>query len=113
MRTCTHIQTYVHALLLVVVYRLQKRLGEVGEQVTQINKEEELFNWTPTTYPQLETIQKSLEPYQKLFTSIFKWQRAEKKFMDGAFMELNAEETQAEVYIHSHTFMYRCVPFLG
>ncbi len=77
--------------------RLQKRLTEISEQVSQINKEEELFQWTPTTYPQLETIQTSLEPYQKLFTSIFKWQRTEKKFMDGAFLELNAEDTQAEV----------------
>ena len=65
--------------------------------MAQINKEEVLFQWTPTTYPQLETIQASLEPYQKLFTTIFKWQRTEKKFMDGAFLELNAEETQAEV----------------
>ena len=78
-------------------HRLQKRLGEIADQVGQINKEEELFQWTPTTYPQLETIEAALEPYHKLFTSIFKWQRTEKKFMDGAFQELNAEETQAEV----------------
>lgn len=79
------------------MHRLQKRLGEITDQVGQINKEEELFQWTPTTYPQLETIQTALEPYHKLFTSIFKWQRTEKKFMDGAFQELNAEDTQAEV----------------
>ena len=66
-----------------------------------INREEALFQWTPTTYPQLETIQAALEPYQKLFTSIFKWQRTEKRMMDGAFLELNAEETQAEVCIYS------------
>lgn len=77
--------------------RLQKRLGEIAEQVTQINKEEELFKWTPTTYPQLESIQRSLEPYQKLFTTIFKWQRTEKRLMDGTLLELNAEDTQAEV----------------
>ena len=74
--------------------RLQKRLSEITEQVVQINKEEEVFEWTPTTYPQLQA---SLEPYQRLFTSIYKWQRTEKKFMDGAFLELNAEDTQAEV----------------
>lgn len=82
------------------VFRLQKRLGEIAEQVAQINKEEELFQWTPTTYPQLDTIQISLEPYQKLFTTIFKWQRTEKRFMDGTFLELNAEETQAEVHLY-------------
>ena len=81
--------------------RLQKRLSEISDQVVQINKEEELFQWTPTTYPQLETIETSLEPYQKLFTTIFRWQRTEKKFMDGAFLELNAEDTQAEVAHHA------------
>jgi dynein heavy chain len=69
--------------------------------VGQINKEEELFQWTPTTYPQLDTIETALEPYHKLFTTIFKWQKTEKRFMDGAFQELNAEDTQAEV---SHRF---------
>lgn len=64
--------------------------------MVQINKEEELFQWTPTTYPQLDSIQTSLEPYQKLFTTIFKWQRTEKRLMDGTFLELNAEDTQAE-----------------
>ena len=38
-----------------------------------------------------------IEPYQKLFTTVLRWQKAEKKIMDGAFLDLNAEETQAEV----------------
>ena len=76
---------------------VQKRLGEITEQTVQINKEEELFKWTPTTYPQIDTILSQLDPYQRLFTTVFKWQKAEKKFMDGAFLELNAEDTQAEV----------------
>lgn len=76
---------------------LQKRLNEISEQVVQINKEEELFKWEPTTYPQIDTIMASMEPYQRLFSAVFRWQKAEKKFMDGSFLELNAEETQAEV----------------
>ncbi len=80
-----------------LILRLQKRLSEISDQVAQINKEEELFQMTPTTYPQLDTINSAIEPYQRLFTSIFKWQRTEKKLMDGAFLELNAEDTQAEV----------------
>ena len=65
--------------------------------MVQINKEEELFKWEASTYPQIEAILASMEPYQRLFTSVYKWQKAEKKFMDGSFLELNAEETQAEV----------------
>ena len=79
------------------VAQLQRRLGELHEQIAQINREEELFKWTPSTYPQLDTIHTMLEPYHKLFTTVFRWQKAERKFMDGAFLELNAEDTQAEV----------------
>lgn len=57
-----------------------------------------MFKWTPTTYPELDEIHTILDPYQKLFTTILKWQKAEKKFMDGAFQDLNAETTQAEVF---------------
>ena len=60
-------------------------------------QEEDLFKWEQTTYPEVEAITKAIEPYQKLFTTIVKWQRAEKKWMDGAFLELNAEATEAEV----------------
>ena len=85
--------------------------------MAQINKEEELFKWEPTTYPQIEAILTSLEPYQKLFTTVYKWQKAEKRIMDGAFLELNAEKTQAEVlHVHVHVYasycactMYTCV----
>ena len=40
-----------------------------------------------------------LEPFQRLFSTIMKWQKAEKKIMDGTFLELNAEKTQAEVCV--------------
>ena len=94
---------------------VQRRLGELQEQIVQINREEELFKWTPSTYPQLDSIHGMLEPYQKLFTTVFRWQKAERKFMDGAFLELNAENTQAEVRgacacTHRYTCgMYVCV----
>ena len=61
------------------------------------HQEEELFKWTPTTYPELEALHTALEPYQRLFTTILKWQKAEKRLMDGALLDLNAEETESEV----------------
>ena len=60
-------------------------------------QEEELFKWTPTTYPELESLHSSLEPYQRLFTTILRWQKTEKRLMDGSLLELNAEDTEAEV----------------
>ena len=88
---------YHFLIITVVLFSLQKRLGEIGDQVVQINKEEELFKWELSTYPQIEAISSSMEPYHRLFSTVHRWQKAEKKFMDGSFLELNAEDTQAEV----------------
>ena len=60
-------------------------------------QEEDLFKWEQTTYPDVDFINVAIEPYQKLFSAVVKWQRSEKKWMDGAFLELDAETTEAEV----------------
>ncbi|XP_061474275.1 dynein axonemal heavy chain 12 [Rhineura floridana] len=76
---------------------LQKRIQDADEAVAFINKEEKLFNWELTEYPDLETLKVNIEPYQKLFAFILKWQRIEKRWMDGAFLDLNGESMEAEV----------------
>ncbi|XP_053147136.1 dynein axonemal heavy chain 12 isoform X3 [Hemicordylus capensis] len=76
---------------------LQKRLQDADETVAFINKEEKLFNWELTEYPELETLKVNIEPFQKLFVFILKWQRTEKRWMDGAFLDLNGESMEAEV----------------
>ena len=92
---------YVHdigsLLHLTSYHRIQKRLGELSDHISEINREETLFQWSQSTYPQLDSIGGQLEPFQRLFTTILKWQKAEKRIMDGTFLELNAEKTQAEV----------------
>lgn len=69
-----------------------------------------MFKWEQTTYPEVEAITKAIEPYQKLFTTVVKWQRAEKKWMDGAFLELNAEATEAEVRYNNFIFRVQVNP---
>nr|XP_008166211.1 dynein axonemal heavy chain 12 isoform X1 [Chrysemys picta bellii] len=76
---------------------LQKRIQEAEETVAFINKEETLFKWELTEYPVLESLKVNIEPYQKLFVLILKWQRTEKRWMDGAFLDLNGESMETEV----------------
>ena len=47
-----------------------------------------------------------LDPFQRLFSTILRWQKTEKRIMDGTFLELNAEKTQSEVHTHTHTLTY-------
>ncbi|XP_059163826.1 dynein axonemal heavy chain 12-like isoform X1 [Physella acuta] len=79
------------------VRQVQRRIQDLNEQVNWINKEEQLYKYPISTYPDIEDISSSLDPFLRLFTVISKWQRAEKKTMDGAFLEQNAEAIESEV----------------
>lgn len=79
------------------VRQLQKRIQESEEAVQFINKEEELFKWELTKYPELEKLKVNIEPYQKFFNFVLKWQRTEKRWMDGGFLDLNGENMEADV----------------
>ncbi|PVD24358.1 hypothetical protein C0Q70_14839 [Pomacea canaliculata] len=79
------------------VVKVQRRISDLQEQIEWINKEEALFKYPITTYPDVEEITSSLDPFMRLFNVVLKWQRAEKKWMDGMFLELNSEAIEAEV----------------
>ncbi|KAG7472883.1 hypothetical protein MATL_G00114010 [Megalops atlanticus] len=79
------------------VKALQRRLQEVEDSIAFINREEQLYEWEQTSYPTVETIRERIEPYQKLFSLVLRWQRAEKKWMDGSFLDLNGESMEVEV----------------
>ncbi|XP_021099628.1 dynein heavy chain 12, axonemal [Heterocephalus glaber] len=79
------------------VRQLQKHIQESEEAVQFINKEEELFKWELTKYPELDNLKNNIEPYQKFFNLVLKWQRAEKRWMDGGFLDLNGESMEADV----------------
>ncbi|KAI5095774.1 dynein heavy chain 12, axonemal isoform X1 [Silurus meridionalis] len=79
------------------VRTMQKRLQEIEESIVFINKEEALYNWDLTVFPEVDIIKENIEPYQKLFGLVLKWQRSEKRWMDGSFLDLNGESIESEV----------------
>ncbi|XP_052396332.1 dynein axonemal heavy chain 12 [Carassius gibelio] len=79
------------------VRTVQKRIQDIEESIVFINKEEALYKWDQTTYPEVEVIKESIEPYQKLFSLVLKWQRTRKRWMDGSFLDLNGESIELEV----------------
>ena len=52
------------------VGQIQKKLLEIQDQVVQINKEEELFKWDPSNFPEIDQIHAGLELYNRLFNTI-------------------------------------------
>ncbi|CAF3418967.1 unnamed protein product [Rotaria socialis] len=79
------------------VKQIQKKIVEVENEIEWINQEENQFRMAKTEYPQLEAIKTAVDPYFRLFTTVRKWQVAEKKWMDGAFLDLNSEKVEGEV----------------
>lgn len=61
------------------VRTVQKRLHDVEDAIVFINKEEALYKWDQTFYPDVAVMKESIEPYQKLFGLVLKWQRTEKR----------------------------------
>ncbi|KAA8590936.1 hypothetical protein FQN60_001879 [Etheostoma spectabile] len=79
------------------VRTVQKLLQEAEEAIVFINKEEVFYKWDQTCYPELEVIKDNIEPYQKLFGLVLKWQRTENRWMDGSFQGLDGESMEVKV----------------
>ncbi|KAJ2998719.1 Dynein heavy chain 7, axonemal [Globomyces sp. JEL0801] len=76
---------------------LAKQLQSAQETVSSFNKEETLFGWPITTYPQRKKILTTLEPFQALFTTAVNFQKGYKRWMDGGILELDAEQIESEL----------------
>ncbi|KAI8996174.1 dynein heavy chain and region D6 of dynein motor-domain-containing protein [Gaertneriomyces semiglobifer] len=79
------------------VQTLAKQLQAAAETIATFNKEEQLFGWTVTVYPQRKQIMGMLEPYQALYSTAVQFQKSYKKWMDGNLLELDAEQIEGEV----------------
>ncbi|EDV24937.1 uncharacterized protein TRIADDRAFT_25541, partial [Trichoplax adhaerens] len=79
------------------VQSTQRKIQEISEMISVINEEEQLLQWESTYYPEIEHLSNTLEPFSKLFTLAVRWQKSEKKWTDGSFLDLIAETVENEV----------------
>ncbi|KAJ3127539.1 Dynein heavy chain 7, axonemal [Nowakowskiella sp. JEL0407] len=79
------------------VTALYKQLQGAGDTIAAFNKEEALFGWNISVYPQRKQIISALEPYQALYTTAVNFQKSYKRWMDGSLLELDSESIEAEV----------------
>ena len=79
------------------VQGLHKQLQAGMDTIANINKEEQLYKWPVTAYPLRKQILSTLEPFQALYQTVVNFQKSFKKWMDGSFQELDAEQIEAEI----------------
>ncbi|KAH9490581.1 Dynein heavy chain 12, axonemal [Bulinus truncatus] len=83
---------------------VQKKLNDINNQMEWIRKEESLYRFPPMEYPDFDLITAALEPFYKFFNTVLKWQRCEKRCMDGDFLDQNVEAITSEVEEYGREF---------
>ena len=86
---------------------IQNKLKSIEDTICWINQEEALFKFPQSSYQDvgdINTIQSgegkmkvNIEPYARLFNTVLKWQKAQKKWTDGSFLELNAIQIETDI----------------
>ncbi|XP_021930622.1 dynein heavy chain 12, axonemal isoform X3 [Zootermopsis nevadensis] len=84
-----NIREYLNHIRL-VIYDLQK----LDETIEWINKEEGLFQFPVSTYPELDELKSIICPFGELIFLVYKWQRTQKLWLDGNFYDLVARDVE-------------------
>ncbi|KAI9530578.1 hypothetical protein NQZ68_000068 [Dissostichus eleginoides] len=79
------------------VRTVQKLLQEAEEAIVFVNKEEAFYKRDQTFYPEVDVIRDTIDPYQKLFALVQRWQRTQNRWMNGSFQELDGESMEIKV----------------
>ncbi|TPP61649.1 Dynein heavy chain 7 axonemal [Fasciola gigantica] len=62
-----------------------KRLMDAENERAWINKEEELYKLQVTNYPDIEEIRSLAEPFQRLFNTVVRYSKSERRWLHGEF----------------------------
>lgn len=76
---------------------IQKQLATAQETVAAFNREEQLYGWPLTTYPQRKQILATVEPFANFYSTTASVQKSLKKWMEGSILEIDAETIEAEL----------------
>jgi dynein heavy chain len=75
---------------------LEKNIEETRQNIGVINDEEVTLGMTATEFNQANEVEKVLEPYKNLWTTIARFDKAHKLWTKGPLFELDAEQVEEE-----------------
>ncbi|KAJ3092439.1 Dynein heavy chain 3, axonemal [Quaeritorhiza haematococci] len=79
------------------IRKIEQKLTELSDTTRKINIEEELLDWEKTPFTKYQETVDFLDPYKKLWETAGTFQAEYGKWMNGPFLELNAEEIEESV----------------
>jgi len=66
-----------------VLAKISEALEEARLECEEINKEEELFEWELTQFPQLDSMMQAKDPYEKLWNTVYHFAVVSDQWMNG------------------------------
>jgi dynein heavy chain len=79
------------------VKNIQAKIDKAEDGASKFNSREVLFGQDVTNYDHVAQIKKSFEPYAFLWTTAATWQKKEKIWKEGSFLDLEGEKLEKEV----------------
>lgn len=73
------------------VRAIQKQLSEADDKAKLYNSRESLFDKDITDYSSMQDMQKAFEPFFDTWEGVDKWMKWEKEWMNGPFVNLDAD----------------------
>ncbi|KAF4320280.1 hypothetical protein JM18_005063 [Phytophthora kernoviae] len=79
------------------VVNIEQKIAKADEDAKLFNSREALFGQEITDYDEIQKIRRDFEPYTLLWKTANNWLREHRKWMDGAFLDINGEEIETFV----------------
>lgn len=79
------------------VVNIEQKIAKADEDSKLFNSRESLFGQEITDYDEIQKIRRDFEPYSLLWKTANNWLREHKKWMEGAFLDINGEEIETFV----------------
>ncbi|EDV27935.1 uncharacterized protein TRIADDRAFT_52992 [Trichoplax adhaerens] len=82
---------------------LHEKLLAASEDLEAINSEEKLLDWPPSAFPQLSVMFATKDPYDKLWKTALEFYTKHEIWMNGSFLELDADKITEDFETMWHT----------
>ena len=94
------------------VKQIKEQLEIAVDEAALFNSREVLFGKTPTDYSELKKISAGFNPFFQFWSTAARWKKWHKEWMDGSFIELEAEQIERQVN-ESWKIMYKMEKAFG
>ena len=73
---------------------MARKAQEIQRTANWITQEEILLKYPLTSFPEINEINTFIDPYARLYSSVLIWRRSLKRWLDGDFNILNADDIE-------------------